>query len=63
MSQCSSQLAACSANPDCVALSTCLAGCADQACLQACGTMYPMGLAAATPLLQCAAASCGTVCQ
>jgi hypothetical protein len=40
MTKCKSQYDACQANPSCVALGKCLAGCANQTCAQNCASMY-----------------------
>ena len=53
---------ACSENPECFALSSCLSGCADEPCRQACRTDHEAGISDLYLLSGCAAESCAAEC-
>ena len=61
-SACQSQIAACNANPECVALYNCVTKCQDQTCEQACVNQHPGGVNALNAFGSCISSSCGTPC-
>jgi hypothetical protein len=61
---CCNELGACTADPDCVALSICVVNCgSDQTCGNNCVTQHTEGFNTIGPLIQCTNASCGTACM
>lgn len=62
-SACPSEQATCNANPACVALATCIFGCADQPCIDACAAASPGGVNDYTTWITCVSAVCADACQ
>ncbi len=60
---CPTQMNSCFANPDCVALVTCLDGCSDQSCETACFDQHTGGATDGTAVVTCGNASCATECS
>jgi hypothetical protein len=63
-SQCTVQMNACVANPECVAYFDCVQPCNGGAvCIAMCQAAHPMGVVDAATVDQCAGVSCATVCK
>jgi len=62
--ECSNEMNACLANPECVALVQCIQACApgDMACGQACADEHPSGLLQAVALRNCRIENCDESC-
>jgi hypothetical protein len=59
---CGTEIAACEANADCVALYTCYDSCADDACYDTCANAHPTGAEIMWAFWDCSDASCAAAC-
>jgi|GEM_PF-267011 len=62
-SACPVEQAACNANPACVTLATCIFGCADQPCIDACAASSPGGIDDYNTWIGCVTTACADACQ
>lgn len=60
---CGAEIGACSADEDCASLLSCVQGCTSDDCTGACVSDHPNGVMLATPVLDCATASCPEDCD
>lgn len=59
---CGAEIGACRADDACAALLSCVQGCTDDDCTGTCVSDNPNGVMLATPVLDCATASCPDDC-